>query len=110
VTKGRQVDRPEEQRIAVNSGYGANTRQPFVELYLGTRMVQLTPLKAREIAKYLLEAAEAAEGDGFLVEYISKLGELPTEQAAGVLVEFRQFREQQREKQQRWEYPEVSSG
>jgi hypothetical protein len=104
------VERPEGNRISVKSGYGANTRQPYVELYLGDQMVQLTPLKAREIAGYLLEAAESAEGDGFLVEYISKIGELPTEQAAGVLVEFRQFREQQREKQQRWEYPEVSSG
>jgi hypothetical protein len=106
MTKGRQVDRPEEQRISVNSGYGANTRQPYVELYLGTRMVQLTPLKAREIARYLLEAAEAAEGDGFLVEYIEKISELPTEQAVGVLVEFREFREQQRAEQRRWEYPE----
>jgi hypothetical protein len=110
MTKGRQVDRPQGQRISVSSGYGGNTRQPYVELCLNDQSVQITPMKAREIAGNLLEAAEAAEGDGFLVEYIEKISELPTEQAVGVLVEFREFREQQRKKQQRWEYPEISAG
>jgi hypothetical protein len=93
----------------VSSGYGGNTRQPYVELCLNDQSVQITPMKAREIAGNLLEAAEAAEGDGFLVEFMSNFAEEP-EHAVGLLVEFREFREQQRKKQQRWEYPEISAG
>ncbi|HRJ75350.1 MAG TPA: hypothetical protein PLX90_05090 [Anaerolineales bacterium] len=47
----------------ISSGFGANTKKPFVEMESPNldKPVQLTPSDAREIAKALLEAAEAAE-------------------------------------------------
>lgn len=69
--KGRAV-RPRRNEAAVTSGYGANTRQPFVELRVNDSQSQMTPAKAREIALMLFAAADAAESDGFIVQFFGR--------------------------------------
>jgi len=57
--------------IMVTSGYGGNTRQPFVEIKTDKLKapLQLSPEEARDLALNLLEASEAAEQDAFIFEY-----------------------------------------
>lgn len=79
----------------VTSGYGGNTRQPFVEVIIRPHefMTQMSPSQAREIAMNLLTAADAAEGDAFLIEFVHQKIGAPMEKAAQILVEFRKWRE-----------------
>ena len=79
--------------ISTRSGYGYNTRKPFVDLQIGDRKpIQLDPSEARTVAARLLEAAEAAEQDAFLFEWAATaLGDDRT--AAALLAEFRKWRE-----------------
>lgn len=67
-----------EERVNVSSGYGANTKRPFV-------------------AVLLWEGAEAAEGDAFVVEWFTEKAGLELAQAAALLNDFRQSRERHRE-------------
>jgi len=62
--------------IMVTSGYGGNTRQPFVEIKTDKLKapLQLSPEEARDLALNLLQAAEAAEQDAFIFEFHSTLG------------------------------------
>lgn len=53
--------------VNVQSGYGAKTQAPFVELQIGDYAIQMAPPKAREIAMLLLEAAEASETDALVM-------------------------------------------
>lgn len=86
-------------RITSASGYGANTRQPFVDLLIDDRKpIQLSPEEARSIARDLIEAAEAAEQDGFLVEWGAESFGGDQRAAAALLLEFRKWREARREK------------
>lgn len=84
----------------MTSGYGANTRVPFVEIELPERApIQLEIDEARLIGHMILEACETAEQDAFLVEWSMKELDLEMPQAAALLHEFRKWREQRREKQ-----------
>jgi len=86
------------ERVTVTSGYGANTKRPFVAVQIGDRKpMQWSPDEARRVAALLLECADAAEGDAFLVSFaLEKLG--TDMQRAGMLLhEFRQWRERHRE-------------
>ena len=74
---------------------GVNQKgEPFVQLILyGKLIAQMDPQQARDHARAITEAAEAAEQDSFMVEFAkSTIGTTP-EGAAGLLVEFRRFRE-----------------
>ena len=83
--------------IRVESGYGGNSRQPFVEVK-DDRLkepMQLLPEEARDLALNLLEAAEASEQDAFIFEFFSKImggGEKGDSAGAKSLIEFRQWR------------------
>ena len=82
--------------INVTSGYGFNTRQPFVEIKTDKLKapLQLSPEEARDLALNLLEAAEASEQDAFIFEFHSTLGgERDDKLGAGVLFQFRQWRD-----------------
>lgn len=82
--------------INVSSGYGFNTRQPFVEIKAKQikEPMQLLPEEARDLALNLLGAAEAAEQDAFIFEFHSTLGgERDDKLGAGVLFQFRQWRD-----------------
>ena len=81
--------------IRVESGYGGNTRQPFVEIKddrLKSPM-QISPEEARDLALNLLEAAEAAEQDAFMFEFVSKDLNAGDQAAANIIGEFRKWRD-----------------
>lgn len=82
-----------ELQIHINSLVAHRDQQPYVTLKLGDQAAQLTPAKAREIAAWLLEAAEAAESDSFLVRFLAEELDLGTAYAVRVLVAFRRKRE-----------------
>ena len=85
--------------INVTSGYGGNTHQPFVEIKTNKlkEPLQISPEEARDLAANLLQAAEAAEQDAFIVEFHSEFIEgTPQKKStfgASMLVEFRKWRD-----------------
>jgi hypothetical protein len=95
-------DSPEPGVLSVSSGYGQNTKQPFVTLALASPVetanpaAQLLTSQAREIAMQILEAADAAESDGFVVGWLGDVADLNEAQAAALLQEFRAYRDARR--------------
>ncbi len=86
-----------EERVNVSSGYGANTKRPFVAVQIGDRKpYQWSPDEARRIAALLLECADAAEGDAFVVEWFTTKAGLELRQVAALLNDFRLSRERHR--------------
>lgn len=84
--------------ITTASGYGAHTRKPFVSLMIGDRKpLQISPDEARELAGRLLECADAAEGDAFIVEWFTEQVGLELPQVGALLRDFRASRERRRE-------------
>jgi hypothetical protein len=82
------------------SGYGHNTRKPFVALtYNGCKLAQMPPETATELAHNLLSCAEAALGDAFLVEFMRDRVGLEMEQIGGLLNEFREWRDKREERE-----------
>ena len=85
--------------IFVQSGFGHNTQQPFVEVVIHAAdwSTQMSPEDARNLAFNLLQCADAAEGDGFLVNFLRKtVGVDDPRAVASLLVKFREYREAQR--------------
>lgn len=84
--------------IHVESGFGANTRQPFVEIKTDKlkEPMQLSPEEARDLAQNLMQAAEASEQDAFIFEFHSEfIGGSEIEKmniGASMLSEFRKWR------------------
>jgi hypothetical protein len=96
-----QFDRPTGSHVSVASGYGHNTKEPFVTVGIANPtesanpVVQIATYDARKIAMHILEAADAAESDAFLVGWLG--GQSLTEaQVAALLNDFRQYRERRR--------------
>lgn len=83
---------PGEKHIHINSMVAHRDQQPYVTLKLGDQAGQLTPTRAREIAAGLVEAAEAAEADAFIVRFLAHDMDLGTDYAAAVLQQFRKKR------------------
>lgn len=82
----------------VSSGFGHNTQAPYVQVLIKKAdwMTQMSPADARRVAHNLLACADAAESDGFLVGFLQKtVGVKDMRAIAGILVEFREYREQQ---------------
>lgn len=85
--------------IKVESGYGGNTRQPFVEIKTDKlkEPLQLSPEEARDLAANLLQCAEAAEQDAFIFEFHSSFIEGTPEEkrnvGASMMIEFRKWRD-----------------
>ena len=85
----------------VESGFGARERVPYVQVLIEAAdfMTQMPPSKARELAANLLEVAEAAEADAFLVGFVSDIvGVEDVNAQAGILMQFREYRDAQRSK------------
>jgi hypothetical protein len=86
--------------IMVTSGYGGNSRQPFVEIKTDKLKapLQLSPEEARDLALNLLSAAEASEQDAFIVEFHSAFIEGSEVEkrnvGASMLIEFRKWRDE----------------
>lgn len=70
--------------------------EPFIQLILGEKAItQLSVEQAREHALAILEAAEAAEQDAFLVHWVKEYIGAGESAAAGLLMEFRNWRREQ---------------
>jgi len=71
-------------KIEVTTIYGVNTQTPIVEIRFPKpakgapphreRLIQMTVPEARNLAVNILQAAEAAIQDAFLVEFFKELG------------------------------------
>lgn len=75
---------------------GVNLKgEPFVQLLRGEKIIaQMDPGQARDHARAITEAAEAAEQDAFMLSFLqdqSKVG-LDRDRALQVLMDFRAFR------------------
>lgn len=82
------------------SGVNPND-EPFVQLILGDRViVEMDPDQARDHARAITEAAEAAEQDAFLMDFArNKLGAHMLA-AGALLVAFREYRQERTGKSQ----------
>lgn len=87
-------NKPNPLTYTVTTGYGASSKEPYVEVLAPSLRVKMSPENARDLAMNLLAAAEAAYSDAFLVEFAQ--GALGSNlEAAGVFLhEFRAWREQ----------------
>lgn len=92
--------------VLVSSIYGIKTRLPLVVLKVCDvageavhEIGQFDPKEARDLARLLMEAAEAAEQDAFIVEFAMEVfaaKEEPEEKlatASRLLAEFRKWRQ-----------------
>lgn len=81
--------------FSVSTGFGHRTRQPYVQVLIEAAdfMTQMAPADARALAINLLQAAEAAEGDAFLISFLRRKVGANDEAVAGILQEFRNWRE-----------------
>jgi hypothetical protein len=85
---------PNPLTYTVTTGYGANSKEPYVEVQAPQLRVQMSPENARDLAMNLLQAAEAAYSDAFLVEFLIDATGASIPEAAALLGEFRAWREQ----------------
>ena len=100
---GITFNKAEGGQISVQSGYGLNTNRPFVTIGIANPtesanpIVQLVSSQARQIALQILEAADAADADGFILTWLGNgVADLNAEQAAALLADFRAYRDRLR--------------
>jgi hypothetical protein len=74
---------------------GVNRKgDPFVQLKLDDQILaQMTPAEARNHAQDIAEAAEAAETDAFLFDFLTTAIKTDAGRVAALLQEFRKWRE-----------------
>jgi hypothetical protein len=84
--------KPKLDTYTVSSGYGGNTRRPFVEIVAPKLRVTMSSAEARALALNILEASVAAEADGFLVNFFVREIEISQQEATGLLMKFRAYR------------------
>lgn len=77
----------------VSSGWGGNTKKPYVEIEVGDYTTQVSPEAARAIALNLLQAAEAAESDGHFIRFCQQM-QFDQETTIQALQAFRAMRNQ----------------
>jgi hypothetical protein len=73
---------------------GVNPRgEPFVQLLRGDKiMAQMSTAQARDHAHAILEAAEAAEQDAFLMDFARNVMGMPFQDAGKILMALRDYR------------------
>lgn len=91
-------------KLDVSTIYGHGSQQPIVELRLPKpskkqplaeqqrNLIQLSVDEARDLALNLLQAAESAIGDAFLVDFMTQKIGLDMPAVAHLLADFRQMR------------------
>lgn len=89
--------RLEPDLIMVSSMVAAGTGDPMVMLRWFTHVAQLTPAQARDLALNLLDAAEAAKSDAFLMGFIGDRDPVAGAQLVAAFREFRQRRSEEKE-------------
>ena len=83
--------------VWVRSMYGHRTREPGVTMAMPAgEMVQMTPGEARQLGRQLVEAAEAAISDAFIVEYFAEHINIKEEMIFKLLADFREWRERRK--------------
>jgi len=80
-------------KLEIASIYGVKTKQGLVELELGSEKIQMDISKAREVRAMLDGAIEAAVTDGLLMQYFTQKVNMDMEEAAAMLLEFRELRQ-----------------
>jgi len=71
----------------------APTGEPFVQLLRDEEIIaQMSPEQARDHARAITEAAEAAEQDAFLMSFAREQIGLPFNEAGKILIAFREYR------------------
>jgi hypothetical protein len=81
--------------IHIRTQVASRTLEPAVILEWGMMACTMAPLDARSHAYGILEAANAAETDGFVVAWIkNSVGIEDPKAIAGMLLDFRRYREQ----------------
>lgn len=92
-----QSEEPKAYNIEAISGLNkrgegfVHLRIEFSDLPAG--VVQATPAKAREIAQFINEAAEAADADAFLYQFLTREIGSDEQRALMVIAQFRKYRE-----------------
>lgn len=94
-----------EKHLEAISGFGGK-RGPFVTLLLdGEQIIQMSVAEAQHHAMCVLEAAESAETDGFIAEYVrqnfvdpAEAPEMAHRMTAVILKDFRAYRDKARNK------------
>lgn len=87
----REAETPNDN-IEVGSGYGSEG--PHVILSVNETRTQMAPAKAREIALFLLEAAEAAVSDAVVMTLLrEKVGITDQKRLAMILLDVREIRQ-----------------
>jgi hypothetical protein len=87
------ADQKDRNMIWASSSVHADDRAPWVHLQWADKSGMLTPDEARQFALSVLDAAEAAEHDAFLVRFLTDNIESDFSTAIAVLREFREMRE-----------------
>lgn len=90
--KGRTPPTPEMVTFTVTSGYGGNTRRPFVGIAGPALPITMDSSEARALALNIYEAAVTAEADGLIVEFFTKEIGTSQQEAAQILQRFREYR------------------
>lgn len=85
--------------ILVTSLLSHRTRQGIVSLKVGEREAQITPDKARQVARFLFECAEAADSDALFWAWFGGMG-FEEEVGIGALRQFRALRDAKRKKEE----------
>lgn len=85
-----------EDRIRVDSLFGAETQRGLVQISFGETSVCLTPDEARDVARNLFACAEAAESDEIMLAFLERVskGTLALQEKAMALRELRGLRSQ----------------
>ena len=87
-----------DDNIWIETLVSHKTGEPIVVLRWYDHSGQLTPAEARLHALHILEAADAAESDAFLLDFCRKKIGMELEQSAKMLIAFREYRDEQEEK------------
>jgi hypothetical protein len=83
------------QLIQIKSMVASQSKQGMVVLRWGTMSGELTPNEARLHALAILEAADAAETDEFIWNWLEKIDQdMPPERRAAILQDFRAYRDE----------------
>jgi hypothetical protein len=95
---------PEDQHldpdmISVQSMVASQTGEGMVLIRWFTHVSQLPISAARELAFNLLDAGEAAKSDAFMINFLKEKIGLKMEDLGGVIMDFRDYREKQNNKE-----------
>lgn len=95
--EGREPVEAAELTLWARSIYGTHSRKGYVELAFPAPTMLITPGEARSYAASILEAAEAAETDEFLMSWLDQVVGSDLQSSVKLLIEFRVWRDKMRQ-------------